>query len=90
MIDSHGEQLHAFGWTDLDLFGLHAAVLERRPDCLCLAWVLHRRTIVEVAADRVVMTSAAGVTLTFSPSHPGLAEPRVLAWNLGDAERRLA
>jgi hypothetical protein len=68
-----GEQAHALGWTDADLFALHtppakpASSYRRlsRYDCTGLIWLLQGRPVIELTETAATIRAASGATLTF-------------------------
>jgi len=55
-----------FGWSPLDLFGLHPVAPAARLDCKGLAWMLERRArVVDLTADAATIQTRSGGLLRF-------------------------
>ena len=82
LLHDHGPELHAAGWTALDLFGLDATAPETNPAGWGLAWLLGTRgQVLDVGGDNVgIRWGPGGARLAFR-RRPVTARS-VLAWEM--------
>jgi len=74
-------QAEALGWTELDLFGVHATRPSVRPDQAGLVVLLDGRKIVELSAYGAILETPGGTRQSYrrKPDEPG----RVLVREIG-------
>jgi hypothetical protein len=74
-------QAAALGWTELDLFGVHATRPNVRVDQAGLVVLLDGCKIVELSANGAILETPGGTRQSFhrKPDEPG----RVLVWEIG-------
>lgn len=86
LLRDHGAELHAAGWTDVDLFGLHATAPAANPAGWGLAWLLGEvGDVLEVASDAVVMRRGPdGARLTYRRRSAMARAGVVPAWRLDE------
>jgi hypothetical protein len=74
-------QAAALGWSELDLFGVHATRPAIRVDQAGLVVLLDGCKIVELSANGAILETPAGARQSYrrKPEQPG----RVLIWELG-------
>ena len=74
-------QAEALGWTELDLFGVHATRPAIRVDQAGLVVLLDGCKIVELSANGAILETPGGSRQSYrrKPDEPG----RVLVWELG-------
>jgi hypothetical protein len=72
-LSTWGQQAHALGWTNAELFGLHP-ISDRPParynrlsryDCTGLIWLLQGRPVVALTAETAAIQTASGGILTY-------------------------
>ncbi len=85
LLERHGPELLALGWTAADVFGLHLDAPGAAVDCYGLALLLDGGTVAELTAEgaRIVRPSGAELRMRC-----GAGRPSVPAWELdqGPAE----
>jgi len=85
LLDMHGAELLALGWTATDAFGLDATAPGPAVDCYGLAMLLDGGTVRELTAEGARIARPSGAELRM---RRGAGRPSVPAWELdqGPAE----
>jgi len=79
LLDTHGTELRALGWTATDIFGLHATAPGPAVGCYGLAMLLDGGTITELTAERARFIRPGGAVLQM---RRGTGRAAVPAWEL--------
>jgi len=85
LLDRHGAEMLALGWTAADAFGLHPDAPGAAVDCYGLALLLDGGTVAELTAEGARIVRPNGAELRM---RRGAGRPSVPAWELdqGPAE----
>lgn len=84
LLRDHGAELHAAGWTDVDLFGLHATAPAANPPGWGLTWLLGAHgEVLDVSPDAVGMRQGPdGARLAYRRRSATARAGVVPAWQL--------
>jgi len=83
LIEAHGAELLALGWTATDTFGLHATAPGGAVDCYELAMLLDGGTLAELTGGEAGIMRPSGAVLRV---RRGAGRPVVPAWKLDGKE----
>ncbi len=79
VLEQHGAELHALGWTAADVFGLHPDAPGAAVDCYGLAMLLDGGTVEKLTAEEACIARPGGAVLR---PRRGCRRPARPAWEL--------
>ena len=79
---NHAARAHVFGWTALDLFGLHPAKPWARLDVMGLVPMLQGRRITALSESRAALVAHGGGELTYRRARRASPTEACLVWEL--------
>lgn len=84
-LDAWGERAHTFGWSGLDLFGVHPSRPRERLDAMGLVPLLSGRRVVAMTGAAAGIAAPGGGALIFWRTRD-YRGPRCLLWGLKDIQ----